>query len=100
MLRKNQLPVVEHQQPLDSKTDRLIAMSAQRLGAMHSTIWREEKISQIQRVKLVTLNHLGGQPGYSGSQLFVAALRGTDTRGRSIDSQPLLLKLVENNPAT
>lgn len=57
-------------------------------------------MSRIQRVKLITLNHLGGQPGYSGSQLFVAALRGQNTRGRTIDSQPLLLKLVENNSVT
>ena len=100
MLKKSQLPLVEHQQPLDSKTDSVIARSAHRLGTKHSAIWREEKISQIQRVKLVTLNHLGGQPGYSGSRLFAAALRGTKTRGGSIESQPLLLKLVENNPAT
>lgn len=54
----------------------------------------------MKRVDLVGLNRLGGQAGYSGSQLFVAALRGVDRRGRSIESQPLLLKLVESNAAT
>jgi hypothetical protein len=96
----DKLPIVVHKARLAAATDRQIATSANRLAMHNPSIWREERISRLKRIDLISMEHLGGVAGYSGSQLFVAALRATNTRGRNIESQPLLLKLVENNAAT
>jgi hypothetical protein len=94
------LPLVAHRAPLDPATDRLIAVSARKLALEQASIWRGERVASVTRVDLISLNRLGGEAGYSGSQFFVAAIYGKGSGGRQLVSQPLLLKLVEGNIET
>jgi len=93
------LPIVTHRTPLTPETDGMIAASARDLALRFASVWRDEPVSTVTAVELITLNRLGGEPGYSGSQFFVAALHGTNGSGGKLVSLPLLLKLVENDEA-
>jgi hypothetical protein len=91
------LPHLRYKPSLHPETEPLLAESALELSMSFPRIWRLKPAICVESIDLVSLDRIGGEYGYGGSRVFVAALIGRNTDGDSVVSVPLLVKVVEGN---
>ena len=91
-IRRN-TPSIIHQAPLYHETETAIAKSAASLAKGYKHLWQHEDVQNIHEVHLTSIDRLGGQPGYSGSRVFVAAMRAKRNRGGLVRQALYFLRL-------
>jgi len=91
------LPVVRFKRSLLSDTETLISESVVELANTYPRIWRGNSPHLISAIDMVSLDRIGGEYGFGGSRVFVAAINGEDENGKLVVSVPLLAKIVEGN---
>ena len=88
--------IINYTKPLLPNTETLLRESTSEL-LRRDSIWRSEKVIRIGEIDLAELDRIGGKVGYGGSRVFVGAVKGKTQSNKSVTSNSLLLKIVENN---